>query len=170
MCHLHLFVLDSHLATLLESNCPFGFLLVMFPLGSSYFVFVFFPFDVSDERCGILLSIPDHCLPFYFVITRLLYGLEIVRLNENELQQLERYHLNTLRQIQSLPKRTASSAVYMLLGALPIEAEYIKAVKCFCTRSLPVKTDLCRRSSSGNWQLACAFDNVKFPSHCCTST
>ena len=41
MCRLHLFVLDSHLATLWESNCPFGFLLVMFPWGSSYFVFVF---------------------------------------------------------------------------------------------------------------------------------
>ena len=37
MCRLHFFVLDSHLATLWESN----FLLVMFPLGSSYFVFVF---------------------------------------------------------------------------------------------------------------------------------
>ena len=31
----------ANLATLWESNCPFGFLLVMFPLGSSYFVFVF---------------------------------------------------------------------------------------------------------------------------------
>ena len=41
VCRLHLFVLDSHLATLWGSNCPFGFLLVMFPLGSSYFVFVF---------------------------------------------------------------------------------------------------------------------------------
>ena len=41
VCRLHLFVLDSNLATLWESNCPFGFLLVMFPLGSSYFVFVF---------------------------------------------------------------------------------------------------------------------------------
>ena len=40
-CRLHIFVLDSHLATLWESNCPFGFPLVMFPLGSSYFVFVF---------------------------------------------------------------------------------------------------------------------------------
>ena len=29
------------MATLWESNCPFGFLLVMIPLGSSYFVFVF---------------------------------------------------------------------------------------------------------------------------------
>ena len=43
VCRLHIFVLDSHLATLWESNCPFGFLLVMFPLGSSYFVFVSFP-------------------------------------------------------------------------------------------------------------------------------
>ena len=38
---LHLFVLDSHLATLWESDCPFSFLLVMFPIGSSYFAFVF---------------------------------------------------------------------------------------------------------------------------------
>ena len=35
------FVLYSHLATFWESNCRFGFLLVLFPLGSSYFVFVF---------------------------------------------------------------------------------------------------------------------------------
>ena len=35
------FFLDSHLATLWEGNCPFGFLLEMFPLGSSYFVSVF---------------------------------------------------------------------------------------------------------------------------------
>ena len=41
VAYIFFFVLDSHLATLWESNCPFGFLLVMFPLGSSYFVFVF---------------------------------------------------------------------------------------------------------------------------------
>ena len=40
VCRLHLFVLHSHLVTLWESICPFGFLLVMFPLGSN-FVFVF---------------------------------------------------------------------------------------------------------------------------------
>ena len=69
MCVAYIFLfLDSHLATLWESNCPFGFLLAMFPLGSSYFVFVF-PFDVSDGRCGIIVSIPDHCVPFYFVNT-----------------------------------------------------------------------------------------------------
>ena len=26
-----------------------------------------FPFDVSDGRCRIIVSIPDHCLPFFFV-------------------------------------------------------------------------------------------------------
>ena len=25
----------------------------------------FFPFGVSDGRCGLIVSIPDHCLPFY---------------------------------------------------------------------------------------------------------
>ena len=50
VCRLHLLVLNGHLATSWESNCPFGFLLMMFPLGSSYFVLCFFPFDVSDGR------------------------------------------------------------------------------------------------------------------------
>ena len=68
VCRLYIFVLDSHLATLWESNCTFGFPLVMFPLGSSYFVLCFFPFDVSDGRCGIIVSVPDHCLPFYFFV------------------------------------------------------------------------------------------------------
>ena len=44
---------------------PFGFLLVMFP--SSYFVFVFLSLWCLWWRCGIIVSIPDHCLPFCFV-------------------------------------------------------------------------------------------------------
>ena len=32
------------------------------------FCLCFFPFDVSDGRCGIIVSIPDHCLPFYFAV------------------------------------------------------------------------------------------------------
>ena len=56
----------------------------------------------------------------------MLYGLEVVHLKKSQFNQLERYHLRTLRQIQSLPQRTASSAVYMSLGALPIEAEIHK--------------------------------------------
>ena len=42
VCVAYIFLfLDSDLATLWESNCPFGFPLMMFPLGSSYFGFVF---------------------------------------------------------------------------------------------------------------------------------
>ena len=53
MCVAYIFfVLDSHLATLWESNCPFGFLLVMFPLGSSYFVF-FVSFPLMSLMGGV---------------------------------------------------------------------------------------------------------------------
>ena len=58
MCRLHtFFILDSHLATLWENNCPFGFPLVMFLLGSSYFVFMFLSlwclwWEVWDNRIG----------------------------------------------------------------------------------------------------------------------
>ena len=48
----------------------------------------------------------------------------IILILKTQLNQLERYHLRVLRQIQAL--RTASSAVYMLLGALQIEAEIHK--------------------------------------------
>ena len=58
-----------------------------------------------------------------YVLPRMLCGLETIYLNKTQLQQMEKCHLRTLRQIQSLPQRTATSAVFMLLGALPIEAE-----------------------------------------------
>ena len=43
VCRLYIFVLDSHLAALWESNCPFGFPLVMFPLGLVITCCVSFP-------------------------------------------------------------------------------------------------------------------------------
>ena len=30
----------------------------------------FFPFDVSDGRCGTFVSIPDRCFPFYYSTDR----------------------------------------------------------------------------------------------------
>ena len=44
-----------------------------------------------------------------YVIPRLLYGLEIISLNKTQLDKINRYHLKTLRNIQSLPQRTATS-------------------------------------------------------------
>ena len=54
----------------------------------------------------------------------------LVHVTKTQLSQLERY-LRTLRQIQGLPQRTASSAVYKLLGTLPIKAEIRQKQLCF---------------------------------------
>lgn len=61
-----------------------------------------------------------------YVIPRLLYNLEVLPLNETQLNRLEHFHRDTLKKIQSLPQRTATSAVLLLLGALPLEAEIHK--------------------------------------------
>ena len=51
----------------------------------------------------------------------MLYGLEILPLNKIPIATLEKFHINSLRMIQSLPERTATATVYLLLGALPVE-------------------------------------------------
>ena len=58
-----------------------------------------------------------------YVIPRLLYGLEVLLLNKGQLDELEKFHIEILKQIQSLPTRTANSIVYLLLGALPLKVE-----------------------------------------------
>jgi len=61
-----------------------------------------------------------------YVVPRLLFGLEVLPLNKTQITTLSRFHIQVMRRIQSLPERTATSAVYMLLGSLPIEAELHK--------------------------------------------
>ena len=58
-----------------------------------------------------------------YVIPRLLYGLEVVLLKKGQLDELEKFHIEVLKQIQSLPTRTANYIVYLLLGALPLKVE-----------------------------------------------
>ncbi|CAC5381559.1 unnamed protein product [Mytilus coruscus] len=60
-----------------------------------------------------------------YVIPRLIYGLEVLPLTRSDIEQLEKIHRKNLRPLQSLPERTANSAVLLLL-ALPIEAEIHK--------------------------------------------
>ena len=57
------------------------------------------------------------------VMPCLLHGLEILPLNQKHLDILSRLHTKTLRNFQALPTRTATCAVFLLLGALPIDAE-----------------------------------------------
>ena len=55
-----------------------------------------------------------------YVIPRLLYSLDVLPLTDTHISQLQRFHTSTLKRLQSLPERTASSIVHLLLGALPI--------------------------------------------------
>ena len=61
-----------------------------------------------------------------YVIPRMLYGLEVIPINDSQMENLLKFHLQSLKRIQSLPKRTANFAVYLLLGALPLQAELHK--------------------------------------------
>ena len=58
-----------------------------------------------------------------YVTPRLLYGLEIWPLNQKQLDIPSRLHTKTLHDFQDLPTRATTGAVFLLLGALPIDAE-----------------------------------------------
>ena len=45
---------------------------------------------------------------------------------QSQLNLLSKFHVDTLKRIQSLPTRTATCTIHLLLGALPIEAEIHK--------------------------------------------
>ena len=61
-----------------------------------------------------------------YILPRLLYSLEVLPLTNSQINDLSDFHLSFLKNIQALPTRTASAAVFSLLGALPIEAELHK--------------------------------------------
>ena len=91
-----------------------------------------------------------------FVIPRLLHGIELLDIRKKDLQDLDLFQRKVLRQLQSLPERTATVAVLGLLEAKPIEGQidtnilttFINIAKDPCTiehqlapRQLIVKSD-----------------------------
>jgi hypothetical protein len=54
------------------------------------------------------------------------YGLEVLPFKTTHINKLEDFHRKTIRFLQSLPQRTSIAAIYLLLGALPLQAEYHK--------------------------------------------
>ena len=58
-----------------------------------------------------------------FVIPRLLHGIEFLDVRKKDLEDLEVYQRKILKQLQSLPERTASVAVLGLVGVKTIEAQ-----------------------------------------------
>ncbi len=102
-----------------------------------------------------------------YVLPRLLYGTEILPLTNTQLNELERFHINTIRNIQALPQRTPKCIAYLLIGATPIIAEYHKRqlallgniLRCDnnCIRDLLLRQSaMCesRIASSSDWDCA----------------
>ena len=57
-----------------------------------------------------------------YVLPTLLYGLEALVLERQELEVLSTYYRKNLRYIQHLPEATAIPVLYLLIGTLPVEA------------------------------------------------
>ena len=57
-----------------------------------------------------------------FVVPRLLYGLEALLLSKKDIECLERFQRQCLKEIQGLPDKTANTICLALLGILPLEA------------------------------------------------
>ena len=62
-----MFILDSCLVNYLEKNVLLAFCSKCFYCGAVALSASFFSFGVLDRRCQVIVSIPDHCLPFYLL-------------------------------------------------------------------------------------------------------
>jgi len=58
-----------------------------------------------------------------FARPRIIYGLETTQLKNQDIKQLQVFEQKTLRQIQYLPDRCATTPVFALLGATPIDTQ-----------------------------------------------
>lgn len=56
-----------------------------------------------------------------YALPRCIYGMETQTYSKSDMERLERYQRKICRQLQQLPERCASTAVYALLGVEPIE-------------------------------------------------
>ena len=63
-----------------------------------------------------------------YVLSVLLYGLEVAVPSKTNLDTLERFLRTSLKQILSLPTNTASPAAYIFTGILPAEAIIYKRI------------------------------------------
>ena len=57
-----------------------------------------------------------------YVLPRLISGLESISVTKYELNELEGFHRQCLRNFQNLSSRTAIEAIYVLIGGIPLEA------------------------------------------------
>ena len=111
-----------------------------------------------------------------YIIPRLLYGAEIWVLNRKQLERMEVFQREKLRQIQNLPERTANIAVLSLLGIPPVSAEIDIRALCLFRNAIAEKNNIEYRlalrqlatkdRNSGSWfiHIAKKLDEYNLPS------
>ena len=72
---------------------------------------------------GVNPKVVVHLIQIY-VMPRLLYGLEITSLRQNEMQKLESY----LKKLKTFQKKTANEATYLMMGRIPVIGELHKRI------------------------------------------
>ena len=65
------------------------------------------------------------CMHLYkiYVIPRVLYGLEALNLSKPNVNTLEKFQRKVLKCLMGIPERTATAALYIISGLLPIDAQ-----------------------------------------------
>jgi hypothetical protein len=111
-----------------------------------------------------------------YVLPRMLYGMEVIVLKKGDLKALETAHRELLRVFQSLPTSTANAATYLLIGAVPIEAEIdrrrlalmggIVRTPDMVLREVAVRQIAVKDSDSKSWFVTTAKTLVKYDLPC----
>jgi hypothetical protein len=67
-----------------------------------------------------------------FATPRLIYATEILHLKDSDIKRLDLFQIKTLKPLQWLPDRCAGSAVYLLIGAEPIQQQIDNKILTLC--------------------------------------
>lgn len=109
---------------------------------------------------GVNSYVAFHMIQIY-VIPRLLYGLNVIKLTNEDIKNVSLYQRKLLKQIQNLPERTSNAAALLLLGQIDIEREIHKRIlKLFGSiirnehsveRKLALRQLAMQNHQSGSW-------------------
>jgi hypothetical protein len=109
---------------------------------------------------GVNPYVAIHMIQIY-VIPRLLCGLDVIKLTNEDINNLSLYQRKLLKQIQNLPERTSNAAALLLLGQIDIAGEiHKKILKLFGSiiqnehsveRKLPLRQLTMQNHQSGSW-------------------
>ena len=83
-----------------------------------------------------------YCMIKTYIIPWLLHGLDAMVLTPTDIAALDDYYRTLLHQIQHLPQNTATPAVYLLLGSLPIEGHLDLSVLSLFNRAVSIPGSL----------------------------